>query len=149
VVTVSRTFPVDKPVDVVIDYLKDFSHAVEWDPGTQSCERVGTDSLPIDAPITVGTTWRNISKVLGRSTELSYRLEVLEAGHLTLVGTNKTATSTDDITVVAAGSGSVVTYRAQIVFHGLARLSEPLMKLEFERLGTLTRKQIAAAIAAL
>jgi carbon monoxide dehydrogenase subunit G len=147
-VTVTRTFGVDKPVDAVIDYLKDFSHAVEWDPGTQSCDRVDGGPITEGAPIAVGTTWRNVSKVLGRSTELSYRLVTLEPGHLTFVGTNKTATSTDDITVTAAGTGSVITYRATIAFHGLAKLSEPLMKIVFERLGNLTQQQLTAAIAA-
>ena len=33
------------PTRPVIDYLKDFGNAEEWDPGTQSCTR--SDSGPI------------------------------------------------------------------------------------------------------
>jgi len=87
VIRVTRTFIVDKPVDVVVGYLADFSNAVDWDPGTQSCER--RDS----GPVHVGSTWRNVSKFLGRETVLDYRLEALQSGHITLIGSNKTATS--------------------------------------------------------
>jgi carbon monoxide dehydrogenase subunit G len=143
VVSVTRTFPVDKPVDVVIDYLKDFGHAVEWDPGTVSCTR--TDS----GPIQVGATWHNVSKVFGRETELTYRLQALEAGHLVLVGENDTATSTDDITVTPTGGGSEITYHATIELHGAAKIAAPVVKLEFEHLANETETQLTRAIAAL
>jgi carbon monoxide dehydrogenase subunit G len=143
VVSVSRTFAVDKPVQVVIDYLKDFGNAVEWDPGTQSCTRI--DSGPLE----VGASWHNVSKVLGRETELTYRLQTLEAGHLVLVGTNDTATSTDDILVRPLGTGSEVTYHANIELHGTAKLAAAVVKLEFERLASATEKKLVQAIAAL
>jgi hypothetical protein len=41
---VERTFTVGSAPSAVIDYLKDFSNAVEWDPGAESCER--TDARP-------------------------------------------------------------------------------------------------------
>jgi carbon monoxide dehydrogenase subunit G len=142
-VHVSRTFTVDKPVDVVVDYLADFSNATQWDPGTVRCERQD------DGPVRVGSTWTNVSRVLGRETTLSYRLERLEPGRVTLIGTNKTATSTDDITVLSAAGGSSVTYDATIDLHGVAVLATPIMKIEFERLGAETEAKIQAAIARL
>ena len=69
--TVSRTFDVRPDPAVVIDYLKDFSNAEEWDPGTESCTR--TDA----GPVVVGSTWHNRSKIAGVSTELTYTLEQL------------------------------------------------------------------------
>jgi len=143
VVSVSRTFAVDKPVQVVIDYLKDFGNAVEWDPGTQSCTRIDR------GPLQVGASWHNVSKVLGRQTELTYRLQTLEPGHLTLVGTNDTATSTDDILVRPLGDGSEITYHANIELHGPAKLAAAVVKLEFERLASATEKKLVQAIAAL
>jgi carbon monoxide dehydrogenase subunit G len=142
-VSVTRTFVLDKPVTTVIDYLKDFGNAVHWDPGTQRCER--TDA----GPVQVGSTWHNVSKVFGRETELTYRLKTLSPDHLVFIGTNKTATSTDDITVRPSGTGSELTYHANIELHGLAKLSAPVVKLEFERLGNATRKQMTTAINAL
>lgn len=142
-VDVTRTFTVDKPAATVIAYLQDFGNAEQWDPGTQSCTRIDA------GPVAVGAEWKNVSKVLGLTTELLYRLERLDPDHLTFVGRNDTATSTDDIAVRDVGSGSELTYHAHIDFHGAAKLAGPLMKLEFERLGTATRKQLTKAIAEL
>ena len=77
----------------------------------------------------VGATWHNVSKILGRETELEYRLQQLEPGHIVLVGHNKTATSTDDITVRPDGERSEVTYDATVELHGLAKLGAPIMQV--------------------
>ncbi len=142
-VHVSRTFTVDAPADAVTAYLADFSHAEQWDPGTQSCTRIGA------GPVEVGATWHNVSKVLGRETELEYRLEGLEPGHIVLVGRNKTATSTDDITVRPDGDRSEVTYDATVELHGMAKLGAPIMQVEFNRLGDLTVTGIQQAVTGL
>jgi carbon monoxide dehydrogenase subunit G len=129
VVNVERTFTVGRPVEVVAEYLKDFANAEQWDPGTVTCTR--TD----DGPVRVGSTWHNVSEFKGKETELDYRLERLEPNRLTFVGKNKTATSTDDLTLAPAGSGTEITYHAHIVFHGLAKVADPFLKSEFEMLG--------------
>lgn len=43
--TASRTFTVTPPPEIVVDYLKDFHHAEQWDPGTRTCKRI--DSGPV------------------------------------------------------------------------------------------------------
>ncbi|MET8412386.1 SRPBCC family protein [Streptomyces sp. NPDC005195] len=128
-VDVSRSFPVAHPLHDVVSYLADFAHAVDWDPGTQECSRVD------DGPITAGARWRNVSQFLGRRTELTYRLTRKELSRLTFVGTNKTATSTDDLTFSPHDGGTLITYHAAVRFHGLARLGDPFLRREFERLG--------------
>ncbi|MFI7588069.1 SRPBCC family protein [Spongisporangium articulatum] len=142
-VTVERTFVVLKPRDVVLDYLKDFAHAEEWDPGTKYCRR--NDS----GPVAVGSTWHNVSEFNGSETELEYRLETLEPGRLTFVGNNKTATSTDDITLVDNETGTTITYRANIAFHGIAKLAGPFLQRTFEKLADETREQMTRTINAL
>ena len=92
-INVERTFKVGKPVEVVVNYLKDFAHAEQWDPGTKSCVQQSP------GPVQVGTTWHNVSVIRGKETELTYRLAELSADHILLVGENKTATSRDDMTV--------------------------------------------------
>ena len=132
--TVNRTFDVQPQPSVVIDYLKDFSNAEEWDPGTESCTR--TDS----GPVQVGSTWHNVSKIAGVSTELDYTLESLTDDTIVLVGSNDSATSTDTITVVPSpdGPGSRVTYEANIEMKGAAKLADPVMKIVFEKIGSDT-----------
>ena len=134
--TVTRTFPVDPAPQVVIDYLKDFSHAEEWDPGTESCTRND------DGPVQVGSTWHNVSKIAGVSTELTYELTRLTEDTIELVGKNETATSTDTITVVPHGGGSEVTYEAVIEMSGAAKMAAPLVKIVFEKIGNDTEEDM-------
>ncbi len=138
--TVERTFSVNPAPNVVIDYLKDFGHATEWDPGTQSCERVDL------GPVSVGATWHNESKILGIGTELTYTLEQLADDKIVLVGKNDTATSIDTISVRPAGAGSEVTYHVDLEMHGAAKLATPVVKLEFEKLGRDTEKQLTEVL---
>ena len=69
--TVSRTFSVGVPPEIVVPYLADFAHAEQWDPGTVRCVRND------DGPVIVGSSWHNTSKIVGISTELTYTLEQL------------------------------------------------------------------------
>lgn len=129
---ISRTFTVDPAPQVVLDYLKDFSHAEEWDPGTESCTRID------DGPVAVGSTWHNTSKIAGVSTELVYELTELTGERVQFRGSNDTATTTDTITVVPHGSGSEITYVADIQMSGAAKIATPVVKLVFEKIGSDT-----------
>jgi carbon monoxide dehydrogenase subunit G len=141
--TVERTFTVNVPPAVVLNYLRDFSTTEAWDPGTESCTRDD------DGPVAVGSSWHNVSKIAGLTTELTYRLAELSADHLVFVGENDTATSTDTITVRAAANGSEVTYHADIEMHGLAKLASPAIKVVFEKIGRDTAKQMTTVLNAL
>ena len=138
--SVQRTFTVTPPPEEVIDYLEDFANATEWDPGTRSCTQNGS------GPVEVGTTWHNVSKVAGLTTELEYELTEVTGQGLVFVGRNKGATSTDTISVLPSGGGSEITYRADLVMHGIAALAAPAMKLVFERLADETEEQLTAVL---
>lgn len=137
---ISRTFTVDPAPATVIDYLKDFSNATEWDPGTEACERNG------EGPVQVGTTWHNTSKIAGVSTELTYELTELTDSRIQFVGTNETATSTDTIDIVPSGSGSEITYTADIEMNGAAKLATPVIKLVFEKIGNDTEEDMVTVL---
>jgi carbon monoxide dehydrogenase subunit G len=139
-VDVQRTFTVNKPIGIVVEYLADFSHAQAWDPGTVSC--TSTDS----GPVQVGSTWHNVSEIKGHQTELTYTLKRWEDDHLTFVGENNSATSTDDLTFVAEGERTTITYRAVIEFHGLAKVIGMFAHPEFEKLGDATEKQLTSTL---
>jgi carbon monoxide dehydrogenase subunit G len=129
---VQRTFTVGQPIETVVGYLKDFAHAESWDPGTLRC----TQTSP--GEVRVGTTWHNVSKIRGRETELTYELTYADRHRLTFVGKNRTATSTDDMTFEALGDQTSITYDATVTLNGLAKLAEPLMRREFEKLAQQT-----------
>ncbi len=138
--SVSRTFSVTVPPDRVIEYLKDFANAEEWDPGTQTSTQHGA------GPIEVGTTWRNVSKIFGVTTALTYTLNTLSHRRLVFVGENESSRSVDTITVDASGAGSVITYQADVVMKGAARLLGPAMKVVFEKVANDTQKQLTRVL---
>ncbi|MCF3940838.1 SRPBCC family protein [Gordonia tangerina] len=141
-VDVSRTFTVPRPRDEVVAYLRDFANAVEWDPGTQTCEQIGTD------PVNEGTRWHNESKLFGMSTTLTYELTADAPDHLVFTGRNKTATSVDDLSFRAENATStVITYRAHVEFNGLARLADPIAQLAFQRLADTVPTQMTRVLA--
>ncbi|MGH3433304.1 MAG: SRPBCC family protein [Thermocrispum sp.] len=139
-VSVSRTFTVDRPLDEVVGYLRDFARAEEWDPGTTSCERLD------DGPVAEGSRWRNVSNFLGRRVELTYRLDRLEPRRLTFAGENDAATSEDDLVFRPSGDGTEITYRAQITFTGALRLVDPLLRLPMEKVASSTVKTMTRAL---
>jgi carbon monoxide dehydrogenase subunit G len=141
--TVSRTFSVDAPPEIVIPYLADFAHAEQWDPGTVRCARID------DGPVAVGASWHNTSKIAGMSTELTYTLEQLTDERIVLVGRNDTATSTETIAIARRAAGSSVTYTNEVQFNGVSRLAGPLAKIVFEKLGDDTEKQLVETLNAL
>lgn len=138
--TVERTFTVSPPPPVVIDYLKDFAHTEEWDPGTQECTRVGA------GPIEIGASWHNTSKIAGVEAKLTYTLREVTDRKLVFVGSNDSSTTTDTIVVDASSSGSVITYRADLEMQGFAKVLTPAMKLVFEKLANDTEKQMTAVL---
>lgn len=138
--TVSRTFTVSPPPDLVVDYLKDFQHAEEWDAGTKTCERIDS------GPVAEGAFWHNVSKVYGVTAELTYKLEELTDRKVVFVGENQSSRAIDTITVDAQGSGSVITYVAELEMQGTAKLLSPVMKLVFEKLAGDTEKQMATVL---
>lgn len=139
-VSVERSFAVTPPPARVIDYLKDFGNAEEWDPGTQTCTRID------DGPVKVGSSWRNESKIFGVTAKLVYHLNRLDHRTIEFVGENDNSTSTDTITVDPDGEGSVVTYHADLQMKGAAKLLTPAMKLAFEKLAGDVEEQLTRVL---
>lgn len=138
-----RTFTVTPQPEAVLNYLKDFSNAQEWDPGTEKCLQNGT------GPVEVGTTWHNESKLAGNTTELTYTLTELTSDRIVFIGKNDTVTMTDTIDVTPAGTGSQVRYHADMDLQGAAKLAAPVAKLGLEKLGNDTEKMLTDALNAL
>ncbi len=129
---VERVMTLDHPLRDVVGFLADFSNAELWDPGTITCDRIGTGGL------SVGAEWHNVSEF--------YRLARFDADHLTFVGRNKTATSTDDMRLEERDGRTRLTYQARVQFNGLARLATPLLKREFDRLGDEVLERLPQAV---
>ncbi|MCV7192933.1 SRPBCC family protein [Mycolicibacterium brumae] len=118
-------------------FLADFTTTEQWDPGTERTERVSGDGG-------VGTVYRNTSRFLGRSTELSYVVREYQPDtRVVLRGENKSVIAHDTMTVTpAAGGGATVRYQARFDLKGLARLAAPLFVPAFARLGNAGADQL-------
>lgn len=124
----------------VLDYMLDFTSAEEWDAGTVSCSLLSGDGG-------VGTTYRNVSRFLGKETTLDYRVESVSPGHqFVITGRNKTVTSRDTVTVRAVGAGAEVVYRAEMTFHGFAAIVSPLLAPFLKKLGDDTEAQLTRTL---
>src|SRR4051794_34704927 len=137
---VVRTFTVTAAPGLVLEYLADFGNTEEWDPATLRTTRHGS------GPIGVGTSWHHCSKILGRTTELTYTLAALESDRIVFVGRSEAATSIDTITVHPVAGGSTVTYRVDLEMHGLVKLAAPVMRIEFEKLGNETASRLTSVL---
>lgn len=125
-----RTVTVDQPIERVFDYLSDFTTTNEWDPGTvRTTRQVGQGG--------VGTRYHNVSRFMGRDTELTYVVEELSpVKRFRLRGENQTVVAHDTMTFAATrAGGTTVTYRAEFRLKGLARLAAPFLAPAFKRLG--------------
>jgi carbon monoxide dehydrogenase subunit G len=144
-VDVTRKFTAEVPIEKAAAFLRDFANAPTWDPGTGSCTQIS------DGPVGVGTQWHNVSKLFGVTTELTYTLVTDELNHVVLEGKNKTATSTDDITLTSVGPNSTeIEYHANVEFNGAAKIASPLLKAGFEaKVAPETVKKMTEALEAL
>ena len=140
---VERTFIVDRPIDEVFEYLSDFENTKEWDPGTLETTRTGGDGG-------LGTTYRNRSSFMGREVELTYRTIGFDRPtFFSCQGTNASSTATDTMTFTRQGDRTQIQYRADFVFHGIAKLVAPLVvKPKLSSLADETIAQITDALEA-
>ncbi|MDQ3306927.1 MAG: SRPBCC family protein [Actinomycetota bacterium] len=127
--SIERTVTVERPLAKVWDYLSDFRSTNDWDPGTVETVRSSGDGG-------VGTVYHNTSKFLGRAVEVDYTVVDLEPQRLLrLRGENKTVSLTDTITFDGDAGSTTVTYHAQFVLKGPAKLADPLMPIPLKKLG--------------
>ena len=109
---VQQTVIVSKPLDAVFGYLSDFTTTTEWDPGTVTTVTQHGDGG-------VGTTYRNTSTFLGRTTELTYVVQEFVPGErVRLRGENKSVVAVDTMSFHRVEGGTEVTYAADFTFRG-------------------------------
>lgn len=140
---IRRTVTAEVTPDRVFAYLTDFTTTTEWDPGTVSTVRLTGEGG-------VGTTYRNTSRFLGRTTELTYVVEELVPSELIrLRGENSTVISVDTMAFRSTGSGTEVTYTAEFTFKGVSRFLAPLLTPAFVKLGNEAETGLHEALALL
>ena len=131
-----RTFTVGRPLEETFDYLADFTHSNEWDPGTVETRRTTGNGG-------VGTRYVNVSEFLGRRVEMAYETLVHDRPlQVQFRGRNDSATATDTLTFVPDAEGTRIHYQADFDFGRFARLVAPAFRSRLERLADDTIAQI-------
>jgi carbon monoxide dehydrogenase subunit G len=126
---INRTITVTGNRQAVWDFLSDFTNTEAWDPPTQSTTRESGDG-------SVGTVYHNVSKLLGRRTEVTYRVIAHDApSRLELAGEAGPMKLHDTIRLEQDGDQVHVHYRAEFTPQGLAKLMVPLLPLGLKKLG--------------
>ena len=139
-IVVARTVIVTAPADAVLEYLKDFGNAEQWDPAARRTTRGDT------GPVGVGSRWHHEARVLGVRAELTYTLAAADGGRLVFVGHNESATATGTVTVRPGQGGTEVTYHVDLELHGLAKLATPVLRAEAEKLGDETAGRLTEVL---
>jgi hypothetical protein len=139
-IVVERTFTVETSPAAALAYLIDFGNTQEWDRAAQQTVRHGS------GPVGPGATWRQAFRILGITTELTWTLIEATGERLVFHGRNEGATCVETVFVRPAPGGTEVNYRVELEMHGLAKLASPVMRIEFEKLGTESAAGLSTAL---
>jgi len=141
--TVERTLRVSTPVEKVWAYLSDFTTTEDWDPPTVSTVRTSGDGG-------VGTTYKNVSKVLGKEREVSYVVTAYEVQRrFQLAGKASGLELLDTMTFEASGAGTSVTYHSEFHPRGVARLATPVLPVALKVLADRVEASLEEKLSAL
>ena len=126
----SEHIAVSRPATDAFRYIAEFENTAEWDPGIAESRKL------TDGPVRVGSQFDVVALFRGKRQRFRYTVtEVDDGRRIVLEGVGAKATSFDAITVDPSGSGSRISYTADIQLKGLRRLAEPLLKLMLAKTG--------------
>lgn len=116
--------------EAAFDYVADFSHQHEWDPGTVAARRID------GGPVGRGARFALQVRVGPRTAPMEYRITEWDPpNRVVLVGEGSGVRSVDDIRFTESGAGTAVDYLADIELQGPLGLLQPLMGGPIRRLG--------------
>ena len=111
-------------------YMADLGNFVEWDPGVKAVRQVEGSGGGLDAVFDVTVV------APGPDLTLRYVTEEHDAPHnLLVVARSSVFTSIDRITVEPDGTGSVITYDADLRLNGVLRIGDLGLRLVFGQIG--------------
>ena len=116
----------EKSAEDAFAFMADLRNFPEWDPGTKSAVQVKGDGPGKGAEYDLqasGATLRYVVQDFDRPDRMVAKAR------------NRWITSVDTITVSSDGTGSIVSYDADLVLNGFLRFADPVLKLAFNRIG--------------
>jgi uncharacterized protein YndB with AHSA1/START domain len=113
---------IKRPVEDVFAVLSDFSNGSKWASG-QAEPAVKTS----DGPIGVGTTWHDVSKIVGRRFESDIEFTEFEPDRRIVFTMTKPFPITSTVTLEPVVGGTRVSQAIQAEPGGFFKLAEPLV----------------------
>jgi hypothetical protein len=110
--------------------VAEFANIEQWDPG------VIRSVKQTPGPTDVGTSYALELEYAGRKLDMTYTVtEYRPHDRIVLRSHGGRVEAVDTITFQPNGSGTVVTYEADLQLTGVGRLAQPFMKRRFEAIG--------------
>jgi hypothetical protein len=125
------TKPTVWDADTAFAWMADLRHLAVWDPSITGSEQVVGEG-PAE-----GAEYDVTLEIAGRETTMRYRIVEWEPGERRLLATSETSvlTSYDRISVATEGGAATVTYDADLVLKGPAKVGDPVLGVGFDRMG--------------
>ena len=140
----ATTQPTAWDPNVAFAWMADLRHLADWDPSIE-----GSDQVKGDGP-GVGAEYDVHIRAAGGVRTMRYRVVEHDPRARTLYARSETPvlTSHDRISVLpAVGGGAEVTYDADLVLKGPAKVADPLLGAGFDRMGDKAADGLRARLA--
>lgn len=140
----ATTQPTSWDADTAFAWMSDLTHLSAWDPSIPTSEQV------VGAGPGVGAEYDVTVEVAGGEQTMRYVVQELDPAGRTMLAVAETPvlTSYDRISVVSAGAGAEVTYDADLVMKGPAKLADPVVGKGFDRMGDKAADGLRTTLAA-
>jgi carbon monoxide dehydrogenase subunit G len=133
VTVLRRVIEVPLAPERAFDLIADFSTSEDWDPGVISARRV-REGAP--EPSGVGAEYRLTVTFRGRASDMTYRTtEFHRPSRVVLEGEGPRIAATDTIGFEPSGSGTRISYVADLRLTGLGKIAEQFLGSAFEKMG--------------
>ncbi len=141
---VERLIETTCPPERAFDFVADFSTSQQWDPSIPSARRLD------DGPIAVGSRFEVVFRFNDAEQIIIYEITELDRPSVvTLAGESDRFVGTDRISFAPIGTGTTVSYVADMGLKGLARLAEPFIKGRLESMSDHSIAGMKASLDAL
>jgi hypothetical protein len=127
---ITETVETPLPVEAAFDYVANFEHIVEWDPGVTAVRKT------TDGPPSVGSEYDLDLNYGGSPIFMTYRITEWDPPRrVVLEGDGDRTVAVDRISFSASAVGSSVEYQADIRMKGVYRVAEPFLGRLLRRIG--------------
>jgi carbon monoxide dehydrogenase subunit G len=128
-------------LDDAFAFVADFANAAQWDPGVAASEALDGGPLRVGARYLLGV------RMGGRVAPMTYTITQLDPPRrVVLAGEGAGVRAIDDISFEATGSGTRISYVADIRLTGVLRLLAPFAGASFRRIAADARGGMQRAL---